>query len=50
MANKNDVQAIINQVTKPYNIEFNIKQDFISLLNLVDRSTWFNEWDFLTKL
>lgn len=50
MANKNDVQAIINQVTKPYNIEFNIEQDFISLLNLVDRSTWFNEWDFLTKL
>jgi AAA15 family ATPase/GTPase len=50
MADKNDVQAIINQVTKPYNIEFNIEQDFISLLNLVDRSTWFNEWDFLTKL
>ncbi|TRU22460.1 MAG: hypothetical protein EWV81_18050 [Microcystis aeruginosa Ma_SC_T_19800800_S464] len=50
MADKDDVQAIINQVTKPYNIEFNIKQDFISLLNLVDRSTWFNEWDFLTKL
>jgi AAA15 family ATPase/GTPase len=50
MANKNDVQEIINQVTKPHNIEFNIEQDFISLLNLVDRSTWFNEWDFLTKL
>lgn len=50
MADKNDVQTIINQVTKPYNIEFNIEQDFISLLNLVDRSTWFNEWDFLTKL
>jgi AAA15 family ATPase/GTPase/5S rRNA maturation endonuclease (ribonuclease M5) len=50
MANKNDVQAIINQVTKPHNIEFNIEQDFISLLNLVDRSTWFNQWDFLTKL
>lgn len=49
-AKKDDVQAIINQVTKPYNIEFDIKQDFISLLNLVDRSTWFNEWDFLTKL
>ncbi|MFM7907061.1 MAG: ATP-dependent nuclease [Microcystis sp.] len=49
-AKKDDVQAIINQVTKPYNIEFNIEQDFISLLNLVDRSTWFNEWDFLTKL
>jgi AAA15 family ATPase/GTPase len=50
MANKNDVQAIINQVTKPYNIEFKIEQDFISLLNLVDRSTWFEEWDFLTRL
>jgi predicted glycosyl hydrolase (DUF1957 family) len=50
MADKDDVEAIINQVTKPHNIEFNIEQDFISLLNLVDRSTWFNEWDFLTKL
>ena len=50
MADKDDVEAIINQVTKAYNIEFNIEQDFISLLNLVDRSTWFNEWDFLTKL
>jgi len=50
MANKNDVQAIINQVISPHNIEFDIKQDFISLLNLVDRSTWFNQWDFLTKL
>ena len=50
MADKNDVQAIINQVISPHNIAFNIEQDFISLLNLVDRSTWFNEWDFLTKL
>jgi hypothetical protein len=37
-------------VISPHNIAFNIEQDFISLLNLVDRSTWFNEWDFLTKL
>jgi hypothetical protein len=50
MADKNDVQAIINQVISPHNIAFNIEQDFIALLECVDRSTWFEEWDFLTRL
>jgi len=49
-AKKDDVQAIINQVISPHNIAFNIEQDFIALLECVDRSTWFEEWDFLTKL
>ncbi|MDB9419080.1 AAA family ATPase [Microcystis aeruginosa CS-563/04] len=49
-AKKDDVQAIINQVISPHNIAFNIEQDFIALLECVDRSTWFEEWDFLTRL
>ena len=49
-AKKDDVQAIINQVISPHNIAFNIEQDFIALLKCVDRSTWFEEWDFLTRL
>ncbi|MDB9393760.1 ATP-dependent nuclease [Microcystis aeruginosa] len=49
-ANKEDVQAIINQAISPHNIAFNIEQDFIALLKCVDRSTWFEEWDFLTRL
>ena len=49
-AKKDDVQAIINQVISPHNIAFNIEQNFIALLECVDRSTWFEEWDFLTRL
>ena len=49
-AKKDDVQAIINQVISPHNMAFNIEQDFIALLECVDRSTWFEEWDFLTRL
>ncbi|ANV88931.1 hypothetical protein AWQ22_15035 (plasmid) [Picosynechococcus sp. PCC 7117] len=49
-AKKDDVQAIINQVISAQNIQFDIEQDFIALLSLVDRSTWFDEWNFLTHL
>jgi predicted ATPase len=50
MANKDDVGCIINAVVSSQNIEFDIEQDFIALLECVDRSTWFDEWNFLTRL
>ena len=28
----------------------NIEEDFIDLIGLVDRRTWFDEWDFLMRI
>ena len=49
-ANKSDVQHVINKVIEPLGIAFNIEQNFLELIELVDHSTWFEEWDFLTDL
>ena len=29
---------------------FDVEQDFIDLLKCVDKSTWFKDWDFLTRV
>ena len=50
ITNKKEVEKIINSAISPYNINYNIEDDFIDLINLVDRQTWFSEWDFLINI
>jgi hypothetical protein len=50
LTKKEDVSKILNEVLQPYQISFDIENDFIDLLRMVDHSTWFKEWDFLLNL
>ena len=50
LTKKEDVSKILNQALQPYQISFDIENDFIDLLKMVDHSTWFKEWDFLLNL
>lgn len=47
---KQEVTKIINEVLQPYDITFDLEEDFIDLLQMVDKSTWFDAWDFLLEL
>lgn len=49
-ASKDDVQTSVNLTVNHSHFDFRIEQDFLKLLNCVERSTWFDEWDFLTRL
>lgn len=50
LMNKWDVEQVINNALVTYNHHFDIEKDFILLLAGVDRSTWFEAWDFLIDL
>ncbi len=50
LADKKDVEFLLNRIVAPYNILFSIETDFPKLLNEVNKSMWFDEWDFLLKL
>jgi AAA15 family ATPase/GTPase len=45
---KNDVEKVITSVLNPYSSD--LKPNFIELIGLVDKSTWFKEWDFLMTI
>jgi hypothetical protein len=47
---KPEVSKIINEALQPYDITFDLEEDFMDLLQMVDKSTWFDAWDFLLGL
>ena len=50
LLNKEDVQTIVNAGISPTGIVFNIETDFIELMYVVDKSVWFDAWDFLNTI
>lgn len=50
LATKGDVEFVIAQSLQPYNLNFTIQDDFLALMDCVDRSTWFPDWQFLSTL
>lgn len=50
VTNKKAVENIIISAISSYNLNFDIEENFIDLIKLVDKSVWFSEWDFLTKI
>ena len=47
---KIDVEKVINLSINQYNIEFSVEDDFTELIKLADKSLWYKEWDFLSKI
>jgi len=47
---KPEVSKIINEALQPYDIIFDLEEDFMDLLQMVDKSTWLDAWDFLLGL
>ena len=47
---KDDVEILINKVLQTFSLSFSIEADFIELIKIMNKSLWFNEWDFLNKI
>lgn len=47
---KEDIEILINNVLKNIELTFSVETDFIELIKLVDKSLWFDEWNFLFNL
>lgn len=47
---KEDVQIIINGAIEPTGVVFDVETDFVELMLCVDKSLWFNAWNFLNTL
>jgi len=50
LANKSDVENIINSSIKEYHHSINIETDFYEMIRLIDKSTWYKEWDYLKEI
>jgi len=50
LISKNDLEILINKVLNKYSLSFSSEIDFVELIKLVDKSLWFDEWDFLLNI
>ena len=52
LANKEDVEAIINGICQNYGLSFTLDADFVDLLTLIvkEKTNWFSEWDNIINL
>ncbi|AFW97088.1 MULTISPECIES: ATP-dependent endonuclease [Nostocales] len=47
---KDDVETVISATLQPHGISFDVKTEFIELIEQVDISLWFDEWNFLNSI
>jgi hypothetical protein len=47
---KDDVETVISATLQPHGISFDVKTEFIELIEQVDKSLWFDEWNFLNSI
>ena len=47
---KYDVETVISATLQPHGVSFDVETEFIELIEQVDRSIWFDEWDFLNSI
>ncbi|MDD1415439.1 AAA family ATPase [Dolichospermum sp. ST_con] len=47
---KDDVETVISAALQPHGISFDVKTEFIELIEQVDISLWFDEWNFLNSI
>lgn len=50
LANKEDVEAVLNLVLNKYGLTIDINKDFELLVPYLDKSSWFEHWDFMKEL
>ena len=50
LMNRDDTGFVINKVVSKYGLSFSIETDFIELIKLVDKSLWYDEWNFINSL
>ncbi|QYS91306.1 hypothetical protein JJC04_16665 [Flavobacterium covae] len=50
LMNKTDVENIINQSLSEYSITFDIESDFYTLVQLINNSNWYEEFNFLKQI
>lgn len=47
---KKDTEQVINAAIQNLHTSIDIEADFYEMIKLSDKSTWFSEWDFLSKI
>jgi hypothetical protein len=47
---KDDVETVISATLQPHGVSFDVKTEFIELIEQVDISLWFDEWNFLKSI
>jgi energy-coupling factor transporter ATP-binding protein EcfA2 len=47
---KDDVGLVIDKVVHPHDLSFSVETDFVELIKLVNKSLWFDEWNFINSL
>jgi hypothetical protein len=47
---KKDAEQVINAAILNLHTSIDIEADFYEMIKLSDKSTWFSEWDFLSKI
>ncbi|WP_168643052.1 ATP-dependent endonuclease [Dolichospermum sp. UHCC 0259] len=47
---KDDVETVISATLQPHGVSFDVKTEFIELIEQIDRSLWFDEWNFLNSI
>ncbi len=50
LMNKDDFNILINKSIATYNFSFSMEVDFVDLIKLVNKTFWFDDWNFLTKI
>jgi len=50
LMNKDDFGILINKSIAGYNLSFSMEVDFVDLIKFVNKSFWFDDWNFLTKI
>ncbi len=47
---KYDVETVISATLQPHGVSFDVETEFIELIEQVDISLWFDEWNFLNSI
>jgi len=47
---KYDVESVISTTLQPHGVSFDVETEFIELIEQVDISLWFDEWNFLNSI
>lgn len=50
LLNKDDVELIIDKTMRSFGHSFSVENDFMDLIKLVNKTLWFDDWDFINEI